>query len=310
MFIFIFISLGFSNTEAIFLKVVFIIINQLKSLVYSAAADFLKSFYKLIVDIVLNSIDLSNYIIYVDNNVKIFDFSWYLSIVQLIAYSLMAVTIVWEIVKWKSNILPSNEISIGTMTGKIIFSCALVYILPKSVSYIFLKINNAFVKLLLYKSFNLTHDSVNLFIPENSPDLTTLTFTFLLLLFLLAIAFAFLAFIAIYRSIELVICVMIAPIVALSVIRKGDALTVWVLETTAIVFTQSIQIFLLQVLFSIVGSVSSSLTFMYSIVLIALMLKGPTITRKYLYSSGVGGATVGAVGSAGRMVAMKYMFSK
>lgn len=267
---------------------------SIKKFIFDVSSDFITQCYQAMIDYILNSINLHTF----------FDFGIYLQYVQAIAGGLLIVKIIWESIKNKTGFLSSEDASIGNMVVRIIAAGALIYFLPLSVEIIFLRINNLLIKAIQYRGVRIDYNNIDLFLHDGI-NFQSLTYTFLFLQLVLSIAFVILLFVACYRVIELIIDICFAPLAAISVIGKGEGLIVWCLETTAIVFTQSVHVFLLQILLTIVGRSSGFVSVIFSIVIIAIMIKGPAILRKYLYSSGVGGATVSTIGQGGKMLAMK-----
>jgi len=175
----------------------------------------------------------------------------------------------------------------------------LLYILPKTVTLVFLPINNALINFIgsigidtsrIEDSFQ---SAWGLIREENILRLIFL----ILIIALLALGIA-----AAIRYIETLIVILIAPIVALSVINNSDGLNIWIRETIAIIFTQTIHFLILQILISIMAGVDNFMVMMLlSIGTIAVGLKGPQILRQYLYKSGTSSVLVSSAGSAGRI---------
>ncbi|GAJ14537.1 unnamed protein product, partial [marine sediment metagenome] len=191
---------------------------------------------------------------------------------------------------------------------EVTFAGALIYILPKTVTLVFLPINNALIGFI--GSIGMETSNINSSLQstwETLGDVSILMVAFLVLiiaLYILAIAGAI-------RYIETLIAILIAPLVAISVINNSDGLQVWFREVIAIVFTQTIHFLILQILISImIGVDSIFLMMILSIGCIAVGLRGPHILRQYLYKTGTSSTVVSAAGSAGRIGMMSMMFKR
>jgi len=123
----------------------------------------------------------------------------------------------------------------------------------------------------------------------------------LILALIWAVAFFLLAIAGAIRYVELIIAILLAPTAALSVVRGSGALITWASDTIAIVFTQAIHVLLLQLLALIITNTSGIMMFPLSFGVMAVVLKGPQVLRKYIYSSGTGSKVMPVVGGIGRM---------
>lgn len=231
----------------------------------------------------------------------------YLEGVQFFAGGLLVIFVILAVFRQISGVMYTSEKSMGTYFIHVTFAGGLIYILPKTVTLIFLPINNALIGFIgdvgidasrLKDSFL----SARLLINQEGKILTIVFLIFIIALFAMAIAGAI-------RYIEALIAILIAPLVAISVINNSDGLQVWIREVIAIVFTQTIHFLILQILLSIMAGVESIIIMMIlSIGCIAVGLKGPQILRQYLYRTGTSSAVVSAAGSAGRIGMMSMMF--
>ncbi len=227
------------------------------------------------------------------------NFNEYLHGVQYFAGGLLVVFVVLAVFKQISGVMYSSDKSMGTYFIQVTFAGALIYLLPKIVTLIFLPINNAFIGFIgrvgtdtarIEASFQ------NVWGIVKEEKLITVIFLILLIaMFVMGIAGAI-------RYIETIIAILIAPLVALSIINNNDAINIWTRELIAIVFTQTIHFLLLQILISIIGGVQNLLIMMIlAIGTIAVGLRGPQILRQYLYKTGTSSALVSSVGSVSRM---------
>jgi len=227
------------------------------------------------------------------------NFNEYLRGVEFFAGGLLVIFVVLAVFRQLSGVMYQSEKSVGTYFLHITFAGALIYILPKTVTLVFLPINNALIKFIgeIGIDTSRVEDSFQsawgLIREENILKLIFL----ILIIALLALGIA-----AAIRYIETLIVILISPIVALSVINNSDGLNIWIRETIAIIFTQTIHFLILQILISIMAGVDNFMVMMIlSIGAIAVGLKGPQILRQYLYKTGTSSVLVSSAGTAGRI---------
>ncbi len=228
----------------------------------------------------------------------------YLVYVQAIAASLLVLMVVWKGLKNQAGYNDDTNRSVGVLGMKVIISGTAIYVLPFLVKRLVLPINNNLV--LLIQSLG-TEFTEKKFMEGLSltTNLSKLGGEMILIFLVLAVAFVILGIQGAIRYIELVICVLMAPFSAVSIVNDGDGVQIWSREMLCIVFTQSIHVLLLQFLLEIMKTQKGFLMGLMSIAAIVVMIKGPKVLRTFLYSTGIGSASVGAAGQAGRMAAMK-----
>lgn len=260
-------------------------------------SDIINAAFKLIVETIIKTTDPNKYL----------NVNQYLVYVQVMAGSLLTLAIVWEALKQQSGgAFAVKEKSISVLSLKTVFAGAMIYFLPWSVTHIFSPINNNLMMLIQNIGVQITENKFNSY-KSWSDNLVNLGGLMILMGLILAVAFLILAIAGAIRYVELFICILFAPIAAISIINEGEGVQVWVRETVCVVFTQSIHVLLLEMLIKIFSTTTGPMLLILSIGVIAVMLKGPQVLRTFVYSSGVGNASIGAVGSAGRMAAMKYI---
>ncbi|MHB8280966.1 MAG: conjugal transfer protein TrbL family protein [Candidatus Humimicrobiaceae bacterium] len=227
------------------------------------------------------------------------NFDQYLKGVQFFAGGLLVIFVIWSVFRQLSGVMYSDEKSMGSYFIHITFAGALIYILPKTVTLVFLPINTALIKFIGSVGIDVsgidnTMQTVWGGIREAKIS-TVMFFILVIAIFVLGIAGAI-------RYIETIIVILVSPLVALSVINNSDGLQVWLRELIAIVFTQTIHFLILQILLSIIGGVENmTLMIILSIGTIAVGLRGPQILRQYLYRTGTSSALVSSLGSASRL---------
>lgn len=236
------------------------------------------------------------------------NFDQYLKGVQFFAGGLLVIFVIWSVFRQLSGVMYTDEKSMGSYFIHITFAGALIYILPKAVTLVFLPINNALIKFISsvgtdVSALNNTMQTVWGGIVQGE----TARIMFLILtiaIFVLGIAGAI-------RYIEAILAILVAPLVALSVINNSDGLQVWLRELIAIVFTQTIHFLILQILLSIIGGVQNlTVMIILSIGTIAVGLRGPQILRQYLYRTGTSSALVSSLGSASRLGMMSIIIKR
>ena len=236
------------------------------------------------------------------------NFDKYLKGVQFFAGSLLVVFVIWSVFRQISGVMHGSEKSMGTYFIHITFAGGLVYILPKTVTLVFIPLNNALIGYIGSVGISTTRIDSSFrsawgLIKEEKVAMV-MFLILLVALFALGIAGAI-------RYIETLVAILLAPLVAISVVNNSDGLQIWIREAVAIVFTQTIHFLLLQMLLSIMGGVSNIMIMLIlSIGTIAVGLRGPQILRQYLYRTGTSSALVSSAGSAGRLGMMSVMLRK
>lgn len=227
------------------------------------------------------------------------NFDQYLKGVQFFAGGLLVIFVIWSVFRQLSGVMYSDEKSMGSYFIHITFAGALIYILPKTVTLVFLPINTALIKFIGSVGIDVSgidNTLQTVWGGIREAEISTVMF------FILVIAIFVLGIAGAIRYIETIIAILVSPLVALSLINNSDGLQVWLRELIAIVFTQTIQFLILQILLSIIGGVENmTLMIILSIGTIAVGLRGPQILRQYLYKTGTSSALVSSLGSASRL---------
>ena len=220
----------------------------------------------------------------------------FLGYIQVLAGALLVLKIVWEVFgQITGNIANVSGRSVGRLVLQTMWAASLIFLLPVAVIDILIKINNYLMELVI----SITNVSMDISLIR-STFVTSSNFVLLLAL-AWAIAFFLLAIAGAIRYVELIIAILLAPTAALSVVRGNGALITWASDTVAIVFTQTIHVLLLHLLALIITNTPGIMMFPLSFGVMAVVLKGPQVLRKYIYSSGTGGKVMPVVGGIGRM---------
>lgn len=258
----------------------------------------------LLSDTIFNTQPIKSYI----------DYSIILGYTQKTAILIIPIYIVYRVVSYQMG----NEIyeeSIQTKFYKSVASVFFVYFLPYFAENVLIRLNNLAVKEILTAG-NLISASnfVGLLVGMmgGASDTTFNSYLFILLIVLIAvISFIVLGIIAAMRIFELAIAIVFAPLACISVINRGDLLSVWFREFLSICFTQTVQVFALRAL---IGIIDFNRPFLINMALlvggIVVMIKTPKILRNLVYSTGTGNTVVQAAGSVGRYAMMKKLFIK
>jgi len=272
----------------------------IKGSFWKAADNFFESIinylYDFLSQVIIQPTDPSKYL---------HNFDQYLKGVQFFAGGLLIMFVIWSVFRQLSGVMYSEEKSFSSYFINITFAGALIYILPKAVTVVFLPINNALIKFISSLGIDTsgmtnTMQSVLGLIREE--EISKIMFYILVIaMFILAVAGAI-------RYIETLIAILISPLAALSIINNSEGLQIWLREVIAIVFTQTIHFLVLQILLSIIGGVQNiTIMIILSIGTIAVGLKGPQILRQYLYRTGTSSAFVSSFGEVSRLGMMSMV---
>jgi len=224
---------------------------------------------------------------------------------QAIAGGMVALVCGFEILsRMGLRSFSSDERSSAEIYRGVIVSIFLIMFLPYLLESVIIPINNALLAKVKQignnEGINALTDILLFSLPQGATAMTLLFLVFAVICLILAIVSAI-------RYIELSIVFIISPLVALSAMRNYEAIGIWARETTAIVFTQVVHVFLLNLLFAYVDDGVTFWGILKSIGVIVVMLRGPQVLRQFLYATGTGNTIVNAAGGGGRMVAMKLM---
>ena len=227
------------------------------------------------------------------------NFNEYLKGVQFFAGGLLVVFVIWSVFRQISGVMYNNEKSMGTYFIHVTFAGGLIYILPKAVTLVFIPLNNALIGFIGSVGISTSRIDESF---QSAWGLIKEEKVVMVMFLILIIALFVLGIAGAIRYIETLIAILIAPLVAISIINNSDAFHVWTRELIAIVFTQTIHFLLLQILLSIMGGVGNMvIMIILSIGTIAVGLRGPQILRQYLYKTGTSSALVSSVGSVSRL---------
>ena len=249
--------------------------------------EILESAFNVIVQFIKTPSDINAYLP-VEN---------FLGYIQVLAGALLVLKVAWEVFGQITGNIPNvSGRSIGRLVLQTVWAASLIFLLPILVKDILIKINNHLMELVI----NIGSASIDVDLIRSTFITTTSSFIVLLTL-AWAIAFFLLAIAGAIRYVELIIAILLAPVAALSVVRGSTTLIAWASDTTAIVFTQTVHVLLLQLLALIMTRTSGVMMFFLSFGVMAVVLKGPQILRKYIYSTGTGSKVMPVVGGIGRM---------
>ena len=258
--------------------------NSVTLFIVNMANEFLQMGFDLLTTFLLDFSDVNKYI-------KINSFLVY---TQAIACALLSVTVAWNAFKNQSGGAFKGGHSISILAMKIIFSGASIYFLPYLVMKILIPINNFTIELIKYigKSYTITPENMLESIKKIQGQGPAIAIGLLVL----AIALVILSIMSAVRYFDLIICIIISPFVALSIINEGEGLSTWARETFAIVFTQSIHILMLQLFMKIIVETTGLTLIILALGNIVVMIKGANILKSYTHKTGVGGGVM-ALGS-------------
>ena len=218
---------------------------------------------------------------------------------QFFAGGLLVIFVVLAVFRQLSGVMYQNEKSIGTYFIHVTFAGGLIYILPKTVTLVFLPLNNLLINFIGEIGIDTSRIEDSF---QSAWGLIKEESVMKIIFLILIVALLALGIAGAIRYIETLIAILISPLVALSVINSSDGLNIWIREIVAIIFTQTIHFLILQILLSIMGGVENFMVMMIlSIGTISVGLRGPQILRQYLYKTGTSSVLVSSAGSAGRI---------
>lgn len=235
-----------------------------------------------------------------------------LEALKYIAMGLLAVNVMVEIIKsMYEEGYGEGGVPLESILVRSIKAFALIHLSPWILTDIILKANNLLLEVIgsIGSSEMMTTIS-DKFMQEE----VTLSGGFILMavVFLLyGLGLIILAVMAAFRHVQLIFLLSLSPLLAVSASGKGQAYNTWVREAIAVSFTQSFQCWALwlmssQLLMSIDSSMFSTDRFWNVLTAIAFLvgtITGPSFLKKWLHSSGMGGAA----GGAAKMAAYKIM---
>jgi len=237
------------------------------------------------------------------------NFDQYLKGVQYFAGGLLVIFVIFAIFRQISGIMYQSDRSLGTYFIHVTLAGGLIFILPKVVTIVFLPLNNALISFISSVGVDASRIEESLSPSGGWGAVAKESWMFSVMSLILTIALLALCITGAIRYIETLIAILISPLVALSVINTSDGLQIWIRETIAIVFTQSVHFLIIQILLSIMAGVDNMvLVLVLSIGTVVVGLKGPQIIRQYLYRTGTSSTIVASAGSAGRLGMMAMIF--
>jgi len=237
------------------------------------------------------------------------NFDQYLKGVQYFAGGLLVIFVIFAIFRQISGIMYQSDRSLGTYFIHVTLAGGLIFILPKVVTIVFLPLNNALISFISSVGVDASRIEESLSPSGGWGAVAKESWMFSVMSLILTIALLALCITGAIRYIETLIAILISPLVALSAINTSDGLQIWIRETIAIVFTQSVHFLIIQILLSIMAGVDNMvLVLVLSIGTVVVGLKGPQIIRQYLYRTGTSSTIVASAGSAGRLGMMAMIF--
>jgi len=239
------------------------------------------------------------------------NFSEYLKGVQYFSGGLLVIFVILAVFRQISGVMYQSEKSMGTYFIHVTIAGGLIYILPKVVTSVLLPLNNALINFIGSVGVDASRIEDSLSSSGGWGAVMKEANIFAVMSLVLTIALIALCITGAIRYIETLIAILIAPLVALSVINSSDGLQIWIREAVAIVFTQVVHFLILQILLSIMAGVDNMvLVVILSIGAVAVGLRGPHIIRQYLYRTGTSSTLVASAGSAGRLGMMAMIFKQ
>lgn len=245
---------------------------------------------------------------------RYFQYKSVLSIIQVIAGVFLTYAVMFQGFKRLTGnyIFDGDSKPMSTIILQTSFAGMLIYLLPFILTVIILPCSKYITLAITSQGVALTNipNEINAF----SSGLTSHfgIIGALISMLVLCISFIILGVMAGIRHIELLIALLISPIVAIQFVGKQDTIGLWAKEVISICLTQTIHIFIVQLMMALFMNkyINPFITLSLFIGLIAVAVKGASILKQYMYSTGTGSALVGASGSATQMVTMRYLVGK
>ena len=206
-----------------------------------------------------------------------------------------------------AGIMGQNSRTVGELTFKSAMGLAFASFSPYLLTEILLKINNGIVEFVISKGVNT--DTMQKYLDIGNPQ--SASFTLMCTIFVLTILYVILCFQYLIRTGQLMLIYVAAPFVATTMINED--MNLWPIfwrETLSVIFMQSVQIILLWLIFNMLGGAKSIFDFFGVISLMIVLIMGPAILRRFLYSTGAGSMAVGAAGGVAKHAMMKYATKK
>jgi hypothetical protein len=198
-----------------------------------------------------------------------------------------------------------GEPNFAEIIGSTVVSAALVFATPQIIK-VLLYINNITVQWVTSLGINVNiagSDVLDKFTATGDLSAASLHIIFMSLIW--AIAFLIFAVMGAMRYVELGFILIMGPLSATAYTNRSNAYGSYWMEAIPVIFTQIPQILIAY--WIIQWSSAGTVWGMVSAIAGALIsLRGPTIVRRFIYSSGTGGAVMGA----SRMYAYKAMMPK
>ncbi|MNW32173.1 hypothetical protein D3C74_91090 [compost metagenome] len=223
--------------------------------------------------------------------------------IQYVALGLLVLNVMVEILKsMYEEGYGQGGLPIDAIITKTIKSFALIYLSPWIMTDILLKANDKLLEVVSMLGGNEIMVTIqDSFLQENT--ILNGGFMIMSLVFLIyGIGLVVLAILAGFRYVQLIYLTSLSPLLAVSSSGKGEAYNTWIRESVAVVFTQSFQCWSLWLastqLLKDIGSSTFSTDNAWRVLIATAYLigtiTGPSFLKKWLHSSGIGGAAGGA----------------
>ena len=206
-----------------------------------------------------------------------------------------------------AGLMGQNSRTVGELTFKSAMGLAYASFSPFLLTEILLKINNLWVEWVISKGVNT--DTMQKYL--NIGNLQSASFTLMCTVFVLTILYVILCFQYLIRTGQLMLIYIATPFVATTMINED--MNLWPIfwrETLSVIFMQSLQITILWLIFNMLGGAKSIFDYFGVISLMIVLIMGPAVLRRVLYSTGAGSMAVGAAGGVAKHTMMKYATKK
>ncbi|MGX5183793.1 conjugal transfer protein TrbL family protein [Streptomyces avermitilis] len=261
--------------------------NSINKWLSSIFTDFATDAFSFIEDFLITETDMS----------KVYDKApEVLLYVQGVAQSLIGVFAIRDILGIvMDTITEENDRSLeSVIKGAVIASCA-VWIMPFFLTDVLIQLGN------LSLGF-VAHLGVGIDVMKMMLHGGSFVGGIVIMALLFSIAALILGVMSYIRNIQLLVLFLITPLVATSLVKGYDGSVNWLRESVALIFTQTLQVFLLNVMLNSLGTNVSVEAYLKAIGVIAVMLTGPAFLKQFIYSTGMAGTSAKGVIALSRMI--------
>lgn len=270
--------------------IIFVFLLLYPTTVYAGVGDTVAKAITYVLKLMLEPIfdgmlDALNYVL--ASPTRLHDYPYIETIkngMQVLAASLLATNLVFRGITYMTDINTGQDVPMAEVLVKTLMAGTLIVALPWILEYILLRANEYLMDWIA---------SLGVTVQFHWTIIWDVSLHIVLILFVWLISLVFLLVVNAIRVAEIIVLYLIAPLIAVSHAGKGEALQNWITNAIAVVFTQSVQYTLVGLSFNLMADFGGEWwTYLGSIGMIVLAIRGPQVLKQYLYSSGVASSTM------------------